>query len=112
MAVQPSDPVVGSVRRDRTQARHEAACAIQLAARSLGVEPAELGATAYRGFCVRELGLGLPSWLAISLLFVGWQRACEQVLPQMLRSTSSPSNEVSGLHPLRAQYLLCDVPVD
>jgi hypothetical protein len=65
--------------RDLAEARRQAACAIQLAARSLAVDPAELRAVAYRGFCTREEELGLPSWLAISVLFVGWQRACEQV---------------------------------
>ncbi len=80
MAVEPYTSVIDNSRHDRAHARREAACAIQLAARSLSVEPAELGAAAYRDFCAREEEASLPSWLAISVLFVGWQRACEQVL--------------------------------
>ena len=79
MAVEPKAPDIGASRRDRTEARHEAACAIQLAARSLAVEPAALSAAAYRAFCAGQEEPGLPSSLAISVLFVGWQRAREQV---------------------------------
>jgi hypothetical protein len=79
MAVEPFTLVIENPRHDRAHARHEAACAIQLVARSLAVDPAALSAAAYRGFCAREEKLSLPSWLAISVLFVGWQRACEQV---------------------------------
>jgi hypothetical protein len=70
---------IGSLRGDRTQARLEAACAIQLVARSLSLEPAALSPSAYRTFCADQAELELPSWLAISVLFVGWQRAREQV---------------------------------
>ena len=70
---------IGTARRDRTQTRQQAACAIQLAARSLAVEPAALSAAAYRAFCAGQEKSGLPSSLAISVLFVGWQRACEHV---------------------------------
>jgi hypothetical protein len=70
---------IASARRDRVQARREAARAIQLAARSLAVEPAALSAAAYRTFCAGRDEPDLPSSLAISVLFVGWQRACEQV---------------------------------
>jgi hypothetical protein len=66
-------------RQRAVAARLEATRAIQLAARSLAVEPAELGAATYRAFCAREAELRLPSWLTISVLFAGWQRACEQV---------------------------------
>jgi hypothetical protein len=66
-------------RHDRAHARREAACAIQLVARSLAVDPAALSAAAYRGFCAHREELHLPSSLAISVLFVGWQRACERV---------------------------------
>jgi len=77
MAAEPNAPA--SARRDRWEARHEAACAIQLAARSLAVEPAALSAAGYRAFCARQPDSDLPSSLSISVLFVGWQRACEQV---------------------------------
>jgi hypothetical protein len=80
MAVESYTSVIDNSRHDRAHARREAACAIQLAARSLALEPAALSAAAYRDFCAREDQLSLPSWLAISVLFVGWQRACEQVL--------------------------------
>jgi hypothetical protein len=80
MAVESYTSVIDNSRHDRAHARREAACAIQLAARSLALEPAALSAAAYRDFCAREDELSLPSWLAISVLFVGWQRACEQVL--------------------------------
>jgi hypothetical protein len=79
MTAESNAPDVGTARRDRTEARHEAACAIQLAARSLAVEPVALSAVAYRAFCAGQEESGLPSSLAISVLFVGWQRACEQV---------------------------------
>jgi hypothetical protein len=46
---------------------------------ALGVEPAALGIGAYRGFRDDHAQAGLPSALAISLLFMGWQRACEYV---------------------------------
>jgi hypothetical protein len=70
---------VGDLRHDRDAARYDAACAIQLVARSLAVDPAVLSAAAYRRFCATHDAPGLPSSLAISVLFVGWQRACEQV---------------------------------
>jgi hypothetical protein len=79
MAAEPYAPVIDNPRHDRAHARREAACAIQLVARSLAVDPAALSAAAYRGFCARQGDLHLPSSLAISVLFVGWQRACEQV---------------------------------
>ena len=79
MAAESNAPGIGSARRDRTEARHDAACAIQLAARSLSVAPAALNAAAYRAFCAARGEADLPSSLAISVLFVGWQRACEQV---------------------------------
>jgi len=79
MAAEPYMPVIDSPRHDRAHARREAACAIQLVARSLAVDPAALSAATYRGFCARQEELRLPSALAISVLFVGWQRACEQV---------------------------------
>jgi hypothetical protein len=55
MTAAPKDES-GTARQDRTKTRYHAACAIQLAARSLALDPA-----------------ALPG------LFVGWQRACEQV---------------------------------
>jgi hypothetical protein len=79
MAAEPHMPVSDSPRHDRAHARREAACAIQVVARSLEVDPAALSAAAYRGFCARQGELHLPSSLTISVLFVGWQRACEQV---------------------------------
>ncbi|MGO9319523.1 MAG: hypothetical protein ACLQBY_01790 [Solirubrobacteraceae bacterium] len=79
MAAEPNAPATATARRDRAQARREATRAIQLAARSLAVEPAALSAAAYRAFCAGRDEPDLPSSLAISVLFVGWQRACEQV---------------------------------
>ena len=79
MAADSSAPNTGITPHDRSEARHEAACAIQLVARSLAIEPAALSAAAYRAFCAAQEDSGLPSWVAISVLFVGWQRACEQV---------------------------------
>jgi hypothetical protein len=78
MAV-PTTPHVRALYRDRTRVRLEAACAIALAARSLLLEPAALSASAYRTFCADQAELDLPSSLTISVLFVGWQRAREQV---------------------------------
>jgi hypothetical protein len=52
---------------------------MQLAAASLSVEPAALRATDYRAFRAAQDEVGLPSVLAISLLFAGWHRACEHV---------------------------------
>jgi hypothetical protein len=65
--------------RSRTQARQEAARAMQRAARSLAIEPLGLSATAYRSFRAAQDEAQLPSPLAIRLLFLGWQRACEHV---------------------------------
>ena len=52
---------------------------MQLAARSLAIEPTALRAATYRAFRAAQGEAGLPSPLAISLLFAGWQRACEHV---------------------------------
>jgi hypothetical protein len=52
---------------------------MQLAARWLAVEPTALRAADYRAFRTVHDEPGLPSAIAISLLFVGWQRACEHV---------------------------------
>jgi hypothetical protein len=52
---------------------------MQLAARSLAVDPTELTAGAYRAFRVGHDEPRLPSPLAIGLLFAGWHRACEHV---------------------------------
>jgi len=58
-------------------ARQQAVRAMLAAARALGVEPAALRIAAYRSFRESHEDAGLPSALAISLLFMGWQRACE-----------------------------------
>ena len=79
MAAERDTSVIDNPRHGRAHARREAACAIELVARSLAVDPAALSAAAYRAFCTRQEDLHLPSSLAISVLFVGWQRACEQV---------------------------------
>ena len=52
---------------------------MQLAARSFAVEPTALKAATYRAFRAAQGEAGLPSPLAISLLFAGWQHACEHV---------------------------------
>jgi hypothetical protein len=70
-------PNVGAATLGRPQARAEAARALQLAARWLAVEPTAVRAAAYRTFRAAQGDAGLPSSLAISLLFTGWQRACE-----------------------------------
>lgn len=70
---------VGAATHGRAQAREQAARAVQLAARSLAVEPTALRAASYRAFRAARGDAGLPSPLAISLLFAGWQRACSQV---------------------------------
>jgi len=98
MAVEPHACVIDSPRHDRARARYEAASAIQLAARSLAVDPATLSAPAYRGFCAREDELHLPSSLAISLLFVGWQRACEQVAALTNDDANVEANVVRALY--------------
>jgi len=78
MAAPSANHTLTVATRSRMQARDEAARAMQLAARSLAIEPAALTATAYRTFRAAQEP-GLPSPLTISLLFVGWQRACEHV---------------------------------
>jgi hypothetical protein len=98
MAVALNARVIGDPRHDRAHARREAACAIQLAARSLTVDPAALSAAAYRGFCARHRELHLPSSLAISVLFVGWQRACEQVSALTYDDADVEANVVRALY--------------
>jgi hypothetical protein len=98
MAVEPYTPVIDGPRHDRAHARREAACAIQLVARSLAVDPAALSAAAYRGFCARQEDLHLPSSLAISVLFVGWQRACEQVSALTYNETNVEADVVRILY--------------
>jgi len=72
--------VCGAERRhNRTQAREEAARAMRAASRSLTIEPSALSAAAYRTFRAKQQEPDLPSPLAISILFFGWQRACEHV---------------------------------
>jgi hypothetical protein len=53
--------------------------AMQLAARSLAIEPTNLKAADYRGFRSAQGETDLPSPLAISVLFAGWQRVCEHL---------------------------------
>ncbi len=53
--------------------------AMELAARSLAIEPANLKVADYRGFRSAQGETDLPSPLAISVLFGGWQRACEHL---------------------------------
>lgn len=79
MAMSTDAPDAPPATHDRTWARREAAAAMRRAAVSLRVEPAALSVAAYRVFRDREHDPGLPSPLAISALFVGWQRACEHV---------------------------------
>jgi hypothetical protein len=55
-----------------------ALAAMRSAADGLGLEPAELTLSAYRGFRRRDLAADLPSGIAISLVFGGWPRAMEQ----------------------------------
>ncbi len=93
----PSSTIRGTTAHTR-DARREAARAIQLAARSLALEPAELGGAAYRGFCAREEERSLPSWLAVSVLFAGWQRACEQVLALTYDEADVEANVVRMLY--------------
>lgn len=93
-------------RHGRTQARVEAACAIDLAARSLAVEPAALSASAYRAFCAGRAELDLPSSTAISVLFVGWQRAREQVIALTHDDVAVEEDVVRALYgdPSRRQW--------
>ena len=79
MSVWTDAPSAGAGTRSRTQARQAAARAMQLAARSLAIEPTALRAATYRAFRAAQGEAGLPSPLAISLLFAGWQRACEHL---------------------------------
>jgi hypothetical protein len=60
-------------------ARQRAVWAMRVVARELAVEPATLRASSYRGFRRTHEEAALPSMLTISLLFRGWQRACEYV---------------------------------
>src|ERR1700687_4156369 len=53
--------------------------AIVTAAGEVGVEPAALSRPAYREICRDRAHAALPSALAISALFGGWERAREQV---------------------------------
>jgi len=53
--------------------------AMQLAARFLEIEPANLRVADYRGFRSAQGDTDLLSPLAISVLFAGWQRACEHL---------------------------------
>jgi hypothetical protein len=53
--------------------------AMQLAARFLAIEPASLKVADYRGYRNAQGETDLPSPLAISVLFAGWQRACEHL---------------------------------
>jgi hypothetical protein len=111
MAVEPNRSVIGNPRHDRAHARREAARAIQLVARSLAVDPAALSAAAYRGFCARQGDLHLPSSLAISVLFVGWQRACEQVSALTYDDADVEENVVRTLYgdPSRRHLLYATV---
>ena len=79
MAVRTDAPGPGAATRNRAQARQEAAYAMQRAAHSLAVEPAALSVAAYRAFRAGQHDASLPSPLTISLLFVGWQHACEHI---------------------------------
>jgi hypothetical protein len=79
MAVWTDIPKAAAAMHNRTRARQQAEAAIQRVAFSLRVEPAALSVAAYRVFRDRERDPGSPSPLAISVLFLGWQRACEHV---------------------------------
>jgi hypothetical protein len=79
MAPRADAPGPGAATRNRAQARQEAASAMQRAAHSLAVEPAALSVAAYRAFRAGQHDASLPSPLTISLLFVGWQHACEHI---------------------------------
>lgn len=77
MATSSHAPRVGAATRNRARTRRDAASAMHLAARSLGVQPTALTATAYRTFRTAHADADLPSSLTISLLYAGWQHACE-----------------------------------
>jgi hypothetical protein len=81
MAIDGTLDIPDSIRAASSlvMARQEAAWAMDAAARALGVEPAALGRAAYRSFRAGHMDAGLPSAMAISALFRGWQRACEHM---------------------------------
>ena len=86
-------------KRTRTQARREATWAMQLAARWLAVEPTALRAGAYRAFRAAQDEPGLlPSPLTISLLFAGWQRACEHVAAPTCDEVAVEADVVRALY--------------
>ncbi len=80
MAASSHAPDVGAAKRSRAQARQDAAWAMHLAARSLGVQPTALTAAAYRTFRTAHDEADFPSSLTISVLYAGWQRACENAV--------------------------------
>jgi hypothetical protein len=98
MMTQSTAPTVGAATHSRMQAREEAAWAMHLAARSLAIEPAALSTAAYRTFRATQEEPGLPSPLAISLLFVGWQRACEHVAALTCDETEVEADVVRALY--------------
>ena len=64
--------------------REAALAAIVAAADGLGVEPVALSRPAYRAVCRDGAHDDLPTAVAISALFGGWQRAREQIAIQRL----------------------------
>jgi hypothetical protein len=97
-AVASYAPNVEAAKRTLTQARREATWAMQLAARWLAVEPTALRVAAYRAFRAAQDEPGLPSPLTISLLFAGWQRACEHVAAPTCDEVAVEADVVRALY--------------
>ena len=80
------------------RAREDALAAMEHAAQWLAIEPSALSADAYRAFREADSRAHMPSPLAISILFGGWERAREHA------AALSRDNAVVEAEVIRAIY--------
>ncbi len=78
--------------------RQQAIQAMQLAARSLAIEPANLTVADYRRFRSAQGEADLPVPRAISLVFAGWQRACEHLAAAMCDGDEVEADVIRALY--------------
>ncbi len=90
----PDHPAANHLPR----AREDALAAMEHAAQWLAIEPSALSADAYRAFREADSRAHMPSPLAISILFGGWERAREHA------AALSRDNAVVEAEVIRAIY--------
>ncbi len=99
-ATRAQRPADGAV--ELTRVRADALAAMQSAAQWLSIDACALSIDAYRAFRATEDSLTVPSPVAVSILFGGWQRALEHVATSPADVAAVEEETIRGIHGVAA----------